>query len=284
MSFTALELVGLPRTALDAASERLFALGATGLQEDFLPGETPPPRQPWDKGARPKPPSRLVLRAWFESPDRSEVEAALADLSVELRWEEVVEVDWEARWRESFPPLRISDRLVVAPPWDVPEGAMILEPGQGFGSGEHPTTRQALAAVDALADEVETVIDVGSGSGILALAAAHLGCRASGVDIEASAVADALQNAARNGLDVPFSTTPVSKLRDPADLVLGNLHAELIVQLHHDLVRLTGTWLVLAGILADREQLVREALDARLELVHREQDGEWVSLRYRRAQ
>lgn len=278
----ALELVGVPRADLDDVSDRLFALGASGLQEDHLPGEAPPVRQPWDTGRMPKPPSRVLLRAWFEDPDRPAVEAAVRGAAPELRWEEVVEVDWEAAWRASVRPLVISPRLVVAPPWDAPEGAVLLEPGQGFGSGEHPTTRQALAALDALADTVSTALDVGSGSGILALAAARLGLRARGVDVEESAVADARANAARNGLDVPFSTTPVADLTEPADLVLANLHAELIVKLRADLLRLTGQWLVLAGILADREDKVRAVLDPALELAHREQDGEWVSLRYRR--
>lgn len=282
MAWVALELPGLPRTQLKAVSERLFALGASGLQEDDLPGQAPPPRQPWDKGPRPKPPPALLLRAWFEEPDRPAIEAALADLGLPLRWEDVEEVDWEARWRESFKPLRISDRLTVAPPWDAPAGAVLIEPGQGFGSGEHPTTQQALHALDALADGCETALDVGSGSGILALAAAHLGLQVRGVDVEESAVRDAQANAARNGLEVPFSTTPVARLTDPADLVLANLHAELIVALAADLVRLTGRWLVLAGILEDRERLVRERLDPELTLAHREQDGEWVSLRYRR--
>lgn len=282
MAWAALELVGLPRADLDRVSDRLFELGASGLQEDHLPGEAPPVRQPWDTGPPPPPSARVVLRAWFEDPDRPAVEAALAGAAPELRWDEVEEVDWEAEWRASFRPLVISPRLVVAPPWDAPPGAVIIEPGQGFGSGEHPTTRQALAALDALADDVSTALDVGSGSGILALAAAHLGLRASGVDVEDSAVADARANAARNGLDVPFSSTPVARLREPADLVLANLHAELIVELRADLLRLAGRWLVLAGILADREHKVRAALDPELELAHREQDGEWVSLRYRR--
>lgn len=282
MAWVALELVGVPRADLDDLSDRLFALGASGLQEDHLPGEAPPVRQPWDTGPEPRPPARVLLRAWFEDPDRAAVEAAVGRAAPELRWEEVVEVDWEAEWRASVRPLVVSPRLVVAPPWDAPEGAVLIEPGQGFGSGEHPTTRQALTALDQLADEVSSVLDVGSGSGILALAAARLGLRARGIDVEESAVADARANAVRNGLDVPFSTTPIADLTEPADLVLANLHAELIVKLRADLLRLTGRWLVLAGILADREAPVRAALDPELELLHREQDGEWVSLRYRR--
>lgn len=280
MAWSELELFGLPRADLDATSSRLFELGAAGLQEEHLPGEAPPPRQPWDTGPRPPPSERLILRAWFEDADTASIEDALASVRAERRWHPVEDVDWETRWRVGFEPVRISDRLTVAPPWDAPPGALIIEPGQGFGSGSHPTTRQALAAVDALADEVSTLLDVGCGSGILALAGAMLGLRASGVDVEDTAVADTLANARRNGLSVEASTTPVHRLQTPADLVVANLHAELVVRLHRELVRLTGRWLVVAGILADREAQVREALDPRLSLVHREQDGEWVCLRY----
>jgi ribosomal protein L11 methyltransferase len=122
---------------------------------------------------------------------------------------------------------------------------------------------------------------VGCGSGVLALAAAKLGLEARGTDVDEPSVRDAARNARANGLVATFDSTPVHELDEPADLVLANLHAELIVRLAPELIRLTGHWLVLAGVLADREPLVKRAL-APLELVHREQDGEWVSLRYRR--
>lgn len=280
MPWAVVDLIGLPRPHAERVSARLFALGAAGLQEDWLPGETPPPRQPWDTGPRAPLPHRIVLRAWFEDPDRPGVAAALADVGVELVWGDVEDVDWEARWRAGFEPFVVSERLVVAPPWDAPEGALIIEPGQGFGSGAHPTTRQALLAVDALADGLHDALDVGSGSGILALAAEKLGMSATGIDVEDSAVTDARANAARNGLSATFSTTPLDRVQAPADLVLANLHAELVVHLAEDLIRLTRRWLVLAGILADREDLVRRRLDPHLRLAFRDQDGEWVSLRY----
>ncbi len=280
MAWHELALVGLRRSLLTPTSNRLFAAGAAGLQEDHLPGQAPAPRQPWDTGPEPTPTLRMVVRAWFENPDQEAIAAKFSDLEATIVWSPVDEVDWETQWRAHFQPIRISDRLTIAPPWDAPEGALVIEPGQGFGTGAHPTTRMALAEVDRLADGLETCIDVGCGSGILAIAAARLGLQAVGVDVEEPAIRDAVVNAETNGVTCDFSTTPADELSGPADLVLGNLHAELIVALSVDLVRLTGSYLVLAGILADREHLVRSQMDAQLKLVRREQDGEWIGLTY----
>ncbi len=226
----------------------------------------------------------MVLRAWFENPDVQRVAAELSDVRARIAWAVVPDTDWQIAWRAGFSPIHISERLVIAPPWNAPEDALIIEPGQGFGTGSHPTTVQMLRAIDELADSSASALDIGCGSGILALAAASLGLRARGVDIETAAIADAKANAARNALSATFSTTPIEDLEGRADLVLANLHAELISHFAGNLERLTGEWLILAGILADREPIARAALDECLTLTERHVDGEWVSLRYRRVE
>lgn len=272
--------IELPRQDIERVSAMLFALGASGTQEDHLPGQAPALRQPWDTGPEPEPPPVVLLRAWFHGTDTAAMTRLLVAAGVEgsaIAWEPFEEVDWEARFRSGFAPLEISERLVVAPPWDAPPGSVIIEPGQGFGTGAHPTTRQALVALDALADRVASVLDVGCGSGILALSAAKLGKRAVGVDVDEAAIADARENARRNALDVAFSTTPVAKLTEAWDLVLANLYAELLVEMSADLRRLTAHWLVLAGILPDREAMVRQAF-AGFALRDRSVDRDWVCL------
>jgi ribosomal protein L11 methyltransferase len=281
MAWTELCLT-IHRDQLDAVSARLFELGTSGLQEDAA--EPARLQQIWELGPAPTPAEVVLVRAWFEDPQRSGIEHALAAAfpGVTPIWVEVPDVPWEEAWKAEHRPLQVSERIVIAPPWDAPPGSIVIEPGQGFGTGQHPTTRQILRALDALADGVETVLDVGCGSGLLSLAAARLGLRAHGVDVEAPAVEEARQNALRNRVEVSFATTPVAELSEPADLVLANVHAEVLLRLAADLVRLTGRWLVLGGILEDREERVREAF-ARLTLVGREQDGRWVSLRYEAA-
>jgi ribosomal protein L11 methyltransferase len=261
----------------------LFELGASGVQEDWLPGEEPPARQPWDTGPVAPLPARQVLVAWFEDADEQRIVRSLPDVVSSVTWSDVPDVDWSTRWREGLEPIRITDRLVIAPPWDVPEGALIIEPGQGFGSGTHHSTQGALRLLDPLFDTHTDLLDVGCGSGILALAAARHGLAIRGIDVEEAAIRDAHHNAKLNGLSGDFDTTPLHRLTGTWQLVAGNLHAELIVRLADDLVRVTGGWFVCAGILADREHLVRDVLDHRLVLDKRVPDGEWVALRYRRA-
>lgn len=285
--------VPVARAGLDALSAVLFELGCAGLQEEEL--EPSPLRQIWETAQENVPSERLLVKAWFEDPDRAALEAGLrAALSAEagvdwagLAWAATPEVPWEDAWKSSFQPLVVREagaELVVVPPWLAAghPGALVIEPGQGFGTGEHPTTRAALRALLRVRGEVRDALDVGTGSGILALAAARLGIAASGVDVHVEAIDEARRAAERNGLAAAFSTTPVHALTEPADLVLANLHAELALELAPDLRRLTRRHLLLAGILADREARVRAAFDDWAPLGWREQDGRWVALLYSR--
>jgi ribosomal protein L11 methyltransferase len=281
---------------VDQASGLLWELGCSGVQEEALGEATP--AQVWDAPRpEPAPAGPVLLRAWFEAADQGAVEARLRDAlgaGLEVAWERSPEVDWTEAWKEGLEPVRVSPRLIVAPPWAEVEGeeargahVLRVEPGQGFGTGEHPTTRALLAAVDALADETlragdGTCLDVGCGSGVLAIAAAKLGLAARGVDHEPEAVDEARVNAAANGVAAAFTTTPAAELTAPADLVLANLHAEVLLDLAPHLLRLTQRWLVLGGILRDREAKVRAAF-AELELERREvADDRWVCLWLRR--
>ena len=262
----------------------MFNLGAAGVAEEGDGGIEPTPRQTWDIGP-PEPPARTVrLRAWFEAPNEAVIAAAEACLphGVEARWEAVPDEDWSTAWKVNFPVIRVG-RLTVAPPWEAEPGALLLEPGQGFGTGQHATTRQVLERLVSLLDAAPParVLDVGCGSGILALAAAHLGADAYGIDHDPVAVADAHSQSARNGLNVSFDTTPLADVPGRWTIVLANLFADTIVDLAEELVARTGDHLVLGGILADREQRVREIFDPRLGEPERSQDGDWVCLHYR---
>jgi ribosomal protein L11 methyltransferase len=277
----AVVVTGVSRDAVERVSATLFALGAAGLQEDWLPGEAPPPRQPWDTGPPAPAPDRVVLRAWIDGPDVAAIEAAVAG-SGSVAWEEVEDRDWDAEWRAGFGPIEVAPGWVLAPPWDAPPGALIVEPGQGFGTGLHPSTRMALRGLLATGCTAGTALDIGCGSGVLAIAAARLGLRATGIDVEAGAVRDAERNAALNGVSCAFSTTTLEDVPGTFDVVLANLHAELLVALRDPIVGRTGEALVMAGILADRADGVVAAYAPRLRLVGTEREDEWVALRWAR--
>lgn len=278
--------VVISRRHIDTVSAVLHAHGAAGVQEDFVAGEAPPPRQPWDTGPTAPLPPRALLRGWFEQVDEASLSRALVvatqgdPLAETPTWSAVVPVDYEAVFRAQFAPLVISDRLVVCPPWQTRPGCLIIEPGQGFGTGDHPTTELALRALDACVTPGTRVLDVGSGSGILALAVVLLGGTALGIDTDDDAVRDACKNADANGLSVPFETTPLSQTATDWDVVVANVHAEVLVTLADDLVQRAKQRLILGGILADREVLVRQAFDRRMTLVARHTQEDWVGLTY----
>lgn len=273
--------VTLPRPAISPVGRGLVGLGATGLQEDLAPGVAAKFRQPWDTGPMPRAPKKVRLRAWFETrPDEMAVAGVLAGwVAEDPEWIVQAEEDWAEDWKRNFQPVHISDRLVIAAPWhDVP-GALIIEPGNAFGTGEHPTTRACLRAVDHFACPGATVLDVGCGSGVLALAGARLGMRARGVDIDPDAVVAALDAARINGLSAAFDTTPISGVAGTFDLVVANLFSEVLVALAPDLLRVSAGPIALAGILADRADPVRRAFASRRTLHDEAEDG-WVSLWY----
>lgn len=270
--------VRLPRRERAAVGAALLALGATGLQDE-LPPEAPRTfRQPWDKGPRPKPFPEILLIAWFDAqPSEAAVARAVGRRTVEWAVEE--EANWAESWKESFHPIRISERLVVAAPWHEIPGALLIEPGLAFGTGEHPTTRACLRAIDALATPGGSLLDVGCGSGILALAGAKLGMVAVGVDIDPDAVRAAAEAAEANQLVATFSTTPIEAVEGEYDLVVANLFAEVLVALAPEILRVARGPISLAGILADRADTVRAAFASRATLLD-EQEEDWVSLRF----
>ncbi|RME27298.1 MAG: methyltransferase domain-containing protein, partial [Deltaproteobacteria bacterium] len=234
------------------------------------------------------PPPIALLRAWFDAAGFDhgwlELESRLrAAGGCATRWRVVQDEDWAHTWRHAFQRVEIDADHAVAPPWLAEEGDLVIDPGMAFGTGEHPTTRACLRAVLAHGRPGWRCLDVGSGSGVVALLAAREGMIAHGIDIEAEAVRAGEDNAARNGLRATFSQTPLADVPGTWDLVVANIYAEVLVQLMPDLAARVGSKLVLAGILADRAPLVEEALQAQgLVIVDRQQDGDWVHLIARR--
>lgn len=195
--------------------------------------------------------------------------SAALPLSVEVRAADATRSAWRTAWAEHLSPQRLTPRLVAVPTTSaVPRlpptsRPILLEPALAFGFGEHPTTRLAARALEesCLERKVDRVLDAGTGSGILTIAALLSGARrALGVDVDPAAVAAARRNASRNGVAsrCRFTTTPVSKLRGPYDLAVANIRLGPLVELAPALakvVRLGGD-LFLSGVLvAERREL-----------------------------
>jgi ribosomal protein L11 methyltransferase len=271
----------VPRVRMDRLSQLAFAHGASGVQEDAAPGHPVRYRQPWDTEDPPLP-MLCMFKAWFAEETLAAARDALGAEVDHLEQLPVDETDWAESWKLHHHRIVVSDRLAVAPPWDAVPGDLVIPPGQAFGTGSHPTTLACLGAIDRLADDCQRCLDVGCGSGILALAATRLGLQSEGIDIEEESVRASMENAATNGLSARFSATPLEDVRGTYDLVVANLYAEVLTQLAPDLLRVTSRHLVLAGILADRAGPLLEILSPPLAVRAEVREGDWLHLHLER--
>lgn len=215
----------------------------------------------------------------------------------DLRVNTLKEEDWANAWKEHFQVHQIGDRVVIRPPWRefTPTGnqvEVVLDPGMAFGTGLHPSTRLSVLGVEQVVESGDTVFDVGTGSGILAIAAVRLGAeRVDCVDVESVAVRATRENAERNGvadrIEVELgSAGPGEPFQGKYDVVLANIIARILIELSEALVQATrpGGHLVLAGIIESREADVVAAFDALgATVVTRRQSDDWVSLVLHRA-
>jgi ribosomal protein L11 methyltransferase len=215
----------------------------------------------------------------------------------ELKITTLKEEDWANSWKEHFQVHRIGERVVIRPPWREYEPAgdevvVELDPGMAFGTGLHPSTRLSVLGVEEALNPGERVFDVGTGSGILAIAALKLGAvSVDAVDVETVAVDAARENAIRNGVSDLLrvehgSAGPGEPFQGEYDLVLANIIARILIELSDGLVRATrpGGKLVLAGIIESREAEVIQAFaDAGANVINRRRIEDWVSLVLERA-
>ena len=191
---------------------------------------------------------------------------------------DVPDEDWAARSQASLKAVRVGN-LIVAPPWDAPI-VVAIRPSMGFGTGHHATTRLCLAALQALEVKERTVIDVGTGSGVLAIAASLLGAvNVRGIDDDEDAIHAAWDNLALN--PAAIVTLLVGDLRttefDPADIVFGNLTGGLLLASAALIGTLAGTHgrLILSGFqVAEETDVVASFTGFTVE--RREQEDDWV--------
>ena len=270
-------------TVAEELSSDLFERGAAGVEVRDGEG-TPMPGVPLP------PPGRALLVAWF--PEAADAEAARADLGGAVA--EVPDEDWGEGWKKDFRPLDVG-RVRVRPSWidePTPTGAVevVLDPGMAFGTGTHPTTSLCLAALSDLitARPGASVLDVGTGSGLLAIAARKLGAgRVAANDEDPVAVRVAGENAERNGAALELTVDPVEAIAGTFDVVVANILANVLVALAPALAAklAPGGVLLLSGILGPQEDEVRRAHVAQGLAPLPEGDrrqGEWSLLALRR--
>lgn len=298
----------------DLVSEQLMQEGAAGtMVEDRA--DVPDPDKPngfWemiDPELIERMPEDVVVHAWFEPDQRyadrmralrdrlaqwREMELGIALGSLDVETQDVKEEDWAEVWKRFYKPFRAGKTLVVKPTWEqyeAQEGDRIIEidPGMAFGSGTHETTSMCLEFLEDYLTPGARVIDVGTGSGILAIGAALLGAReVLAIDIDPVAVRVAKENVAHNNLEKVVSCVQGNLLEQRAercDLCVANIIADVICGFAAPLKEhiAPGGLFVCSGIIREREQDVLEALrQAGYALVEERGKGEWVAMIARR--
>lgn len=224
-----------------------------------------------------------------ELPELGEIEAATGDGLVELVATEVPD-DWADRWQDFHKPLLVGDRLWLRPSWEEPrKGAidLVVDPGRAFGTGAHPTTRLCLELLLELEEAGEAggpLTDLGTGSGVLAIAAAKLGWDpVAGYDHEPAAIEAATANAAANGVEATFKRLNLrEQLPELPTTVVANLTAPVLSTVAAQLHGIPDT-LICSGLLpSELDDIATAFAPTGLAEADRRHDGDWSALLLRR--
>ena len=294
--------------ASDLVSEALVSEGATGtMVEDRA--DVPDPDKPngfWeiiDPAMIEQMPEDVLVHAWF-TPDaafpehlmalRSRCDELRTTLpfdpgSLQVETKDVHDEDWSEVWKRFYKPFRAGERLVVKPTWEsyaTQEGDLVIEmdPGMAFGSGTHETTGMCLALLEEAVKAGDRVIDVGTGSGILAIGAGLLGARdVLAIDIDPDAVRVAEENIRHNHMESVVRAVQ-GNLLDSQDAVcevcVANIIADVIIGFAEPLKGhiVPGGSFICSGIIRERADEVREALlKAGYTILKSEKRGEWAA-------
>ena len=259
--------VVVPSARVEIASVQLFELGCCGVMEEDI-----------SDGVR--------LTAYFEAvQNKTAIEQAL--VPYECRFEQVPDTDWTLGWRSFFQPVYPTPRMAICPPWDrVPDPpggfTIAIDPQMAFGTGHHETTRLALLGLEKKIMSGDRVLDVGTGSGILSIAAVKLGAsEVMAVDIEADAIENARANCILNGVDakVVLGQYSVDRVSGVFDVVVANIISSILLPIIPELAKRLHPegYAVLGGILDRERESFCAVLDrANLVLDEMLDDGEWL--------
>jgi ribosomal protein L11 methyltransferase len=266
--------VAVPREAAEVVASYLIDAGSPGLVTEEA-GE------------------RIELVAYFDGEEQVEaVRLYLRQHAIEasVRVARIGEENWAENWKEHFPPLAVGERLYLCPPWAAAplpgRTTIVIDPGMAFGTGHHATTRACLELLERYVEKDCRVLDVGTGSGVLSIAALLLGAgRAVGVDTDPLATAAAAENAERNGVAARLSLhASLDDVDGRFDLAVANIQLNVLCDLERGIaarVRPGGT-LVASGLLREELDAWRQRYAEDWELGDTAGDAQWVAIAARR--
>jgi ribosomal protein L11 methyltransferase len=248
--------VRVPDEEIDEASAELFELGATGVEER----DATTLDKSFDGGT--------VLIAHFDTEDQARIAKGMIAWASKLV--DIVGDEWRHKWREYFKPSRVGERIVVRPPWEEAEtgpGDIVVEidPGIAFGTGTHESTRLSLAALERFVAGGERMLDIGTGSGILAIVARMLGVKTVlAIDIDPDALKATDENATRNRVKgITLAGTKVGDLVERFPLVMANVESRVLIPHATEVAARVapGGRLLLAGLLIPELAEIRETYE-----------------------
>jgi len=283
---------------VDLIADAFYSLDAKGVVIDDPLLE---PEESWAADAIARP-DRPAVTGYLPADDRLEsrrlfLEQSLSrlagehDFNFSIHYQAIDEEDWAESWKAFFWPQQITPRLVVKPTWRdyQPEpGQQIIEidPGMAFGTGTHPTTSLCVKLLEKHLRQGQSVLDVGTGSGILLIVAAKLGAgRLTGIDMDPMAVSVARNNLALNKIDAARFEISCGHLVDNIvgtfDVVVANILAEVIIELLDDVRQVVkpGGILICSGIIEAYQAAVGEKMAAcGFNEIDIQKDGDWVAM------
>jgi len=220
-----------------------------------------------------------------ELPELGDLDAAIGGGRVEVSATEIPD-DWADRWRDFHKPLLVADRLWLRPSWEPPrEGTVdvVVDPGQAFGTGAHPTTRLCLEFLCEL-EAGGGLVDLGTGSGVLAIAAMKLGWEpVRGYDHEPAAIEAARANAAVNGVELQLERMNLrERLPDPAPTVVANMTSPVLKAVAEQIVEAPRVLICSGLLLAEQDEAAAVFAEVGLAEEDRRQHGDWAALLLRR--
>lgn len=203
---------------------------------------------------------------------------------------EVNEEEWATAWKKYYHPVKISEKFTIVPTWEeytpVSSDELIIEldPGMAFGTGTHPTTVMSIQALERTVKKGDNIIDVGTGSGVLSIAAALLGAsKVEALDLDEVAVNSARINIKLNKVHDKVTVRQnnlLNGIEEPVDVVVANILAEVILRFTQDAARIVkpGGYFITAGIIMQKKLDVKEAIvEAGFEIIETIQMEDWVS-------
>jgi ribosomal protein L11 methyltransferase len=280
-----------PATMADEVAGILVAHGAMGCEVTKITGA----RSPRVKK------KMVSLHAYFDQlkSDTATRIAGILKSAGMLRMDAAMSIrqindpGWATMWQTRFEPFCVGEHFLIVPPWNREQVngriQIVVRPGQAFGTGHHASTRGSLAMIEHLCHghSLKRALDVGTGSGILAIAMRKLGvAQVTAIDIDAAALENAHENAELNATNgaVRFSAVPLSSIRGRFDLITANILGSVLIEMAPQLKsRLRpGGYLVLAGILVREADSVVAAYLPELRCVTRQKDHAWTALVFQR--